>query len=292
MSHDFADARPSHTDPHRPAPFDWRGGVRWFAAEFLVVVTGILVALALQAWYEGRREADRERSYLAQLDADLLGTERLLAEVDSLNRPSDLAGSQMMRAFYAATPPPRDSILDWFVRSNQYELARPVTATAEALVTTGDLNLIRSDSVRAAVATYLEASQRLVASQATYETEFLRASDDMDRKIDFVESIPASVPQAVLDSVARANPMFPLPPGPRRHPFPVDTDELLRDRDAHFAIGQMISAKRNMASIRREMRESAQRLRALVTAERARRANGRSSAAASPERTRGDSIGR
>lgn len=262
-------------DSSGPTPFDWRRGVRWFAAEFLVVVTGILVALALQAWYEGRRSAEAERSYLAQLEEDMRGTERIVAEIDAQNQAGDLAGVRLMRAFYMTTPPPRDSILGWYVRSNQYELARPVTATAEALVTTGDLNLIRSDGVRAAVATYLEASGRLVASQATYETEFLRASDDMDRKVDFAETIPASVPQARIDSVARANPMFPFPPGPRRRPFPVDTDALLRDREAHFAIGQMRSAKRNMADIRREMRESAQKLRVLVAAERARRSHTR-----------------
>src|SRR5688572_25817782 len=43
----------------------WRARVRWFAAEFLVVVTGVLVALALQAWYEDRQDRDRETAYLA-----------------------------------------------------------------------------------------------------------------------------------------------------------------------------------------------------------------------------------
>jgi hypothetical protein len=253
-----------------PAPAAWRGGVRWFAAEFLVVVTGILVALALQAWYEGRSDAGRERAYLAQLEADLRETERLVDVADAENRSADLAGVRFLRAFYAATPPPRDSLLAWFGQANSYEVVRPVTATAEALVTTGDLNLVRSDSVRVGLTTYLDHSRRLVASQQTYEYEFLRASDDLDRKIDYAEMIVMRAPPALIDSVARANPMFRLPPGPRRRPFPVDVDALLRDRDAHFAIGQLVSAKRNMADLRQEMREGARRVRALVAAERKR----------------------
>ncbi len=39
----------------RPARF--ARGLRWFAAEFAVVVSGVLVALALQAWYQSRQDA-------------------------------------------------------------------------------------------------------------------------------------------------------------------------------------------------------------------------------------------
>ena len=245
----------------------WRSGVRWFAAEFLVVVTGILVAFALQAWYEGRRDADRERSYLAQLAADLRDTDRLVATADAENRPADLAGTRLLRAYYAPTPPPRDSILLWFVQASQYELVRPVTATVEALVTTGDLNLIRSDSLRTAIAAYLDRSRQLVASQQTYEQEFLRASDALDLKIDYAEALTALAPQARIDAAAVADSLFLLPAGPRRRPFPVDTDALLRDREAHFALGQLVSAKRNLAGMRRELRDDAARLRTHVVSE-------------------------
>ncbi|PAP75067.1 hypothetical protein [Rubrivirga marina] len=38
----------------------WRRGARWFGAEFLVVVTGVLVALAVGAWWQGCQDAARE----------------------------------------------------------------------------------------------------------------------------------------------------------------------------------------------------------------------------------------
>ena len=267
-----------------PSPA-WRGGVRWFAAEFLVVVTGILVALALQAWYEGRRDAARERAYLIQLEADLRDTERLVAAADAENRPAAVAGARLLRAYYTPTPPPRDSLLLWFVQANRYELARPVTATVEALVTTGDLNLIRSDSLRTAIAGYLDGSRQLVASQQTFEQEFLRASDALDYKVDYAEALTALAPQARIDSAAASDSRFLLPAGPRRRPFRADTDALLRDRDAHFALGQLVSAKRNMAGLRREMRDAASGLGALVAAEM-RRASGAADREAAPRRRR------
>jgi hypothetical protein len=48
-----------------------RRSLRWFAAEFLVVVSGILVALALQAWWNERSDRAEEREVLTQMLADL-----------------------------------------------------------------------------------------------------------------------------------------------------------------------------------------------------------------------------
>jgi hypothetical protein len=233
-----------------------------------VVVTGVLVALAVQAWSEARRDAGRERAYLAQLAADLRDTERVLDSADVGNRASTVAAARFVRAFYEPVPPPRDSVLAWYRRASYYETVRPVTGTVEALVATGDLHLLRSDRARAAVSAYLDDTRRLVASQQTFVAEFLRASDALDEKIDYAETIPARVPQARVDSVARADPLFPVPPGPRRRPFPLDTDALLRDRGAHFAMSQLLSAKQNMAGHRREMRDAARRLAAAVGAGR------------------------
>lgn len=51
-----------------------RGSLRWFFAEFLVVVAGILAAIALNGWYQGRADAASERDYLTFLSRDLQGT--------------------------------------------------------------------------------------------------------------------------------------------------------------------------------------------------------------------------
>lgn len=51
----------------------WQGRLRLFLAEFVVVVSGILVALALAlgSWADDRRDQQRERDYPPHLEVDL-----------------------------------------------------------------------------------------------------------------------------------------------------------------------------------------------------------------------------
>ena len=47
-------------------------GLRWFAAEFFVVVAGILVALAVQSWWNDRSARLEEHALLQRLRAEFL----------------------------------------------------------------------------------------------------------------------------------------------------------------------------------------------------------------------------
>ena len=76
---------PAAVPPHgpaadgRPAP-SWLGArLRWFLAEFLVVVVGVLVALGLSGLVEEQRELQREQVYLQQLSADLGSSDKELS---------------------------------------------------------------------------------------------------------------------------------------------------------------------------------------------------------------------
>lgn len=50
---------------------DWRPRLRWFAAEFLVVVSGVLVALLLNAWWADRHDRAEEAAALYHILRDL-----------------------------------------------------------------------------------------------------------------------------------------------------------------------------------------------------------------------------
>ncbi|WP_412069194.1 hypothetical protein [Rubrivirga sp. IMCC43871] len=56
----------------RPRRWDWRPTLRWFAAEIVVVVAGVLIALALNAWWQGRQDHALETHTLRELRAALL----------------------------------------------------------------------------------------------------------------------------------------------------------------------------------------------------------------------------
>lgn len=48
-----------------------RSSIRWFAAEIIVIVAGVLIALALNAWWQDRQDAESEQVYLRLLLRDL-----------------------------------------------------------------------------------------------------------------------------------------------------------------------------------------------------------------------------
>ena len=131
----------------------WRDRTRWFAAEFLVVVTGVLVALGVQSLYQRREDGRREIAWLRQLAAELQATEAAMAEADSFVGSADRSGARLLRAYRAPVPP--DSIVAWLNDTGRFAFHLPVTGTAEAFVASGDLQLVRSDSLRGAIAEYV-----------------------------------------------------------------------------------------------------------------------------------------
>jgi hypothetical protein len=64
-----------------------------------------------------------------------------MAPADSFVASADRAGVMLLRSYRA--PAPRDSILVWLNLVSRWAFHLPVTGTAEALVTSSDLRLIR-----------------------------------------------------------------------------------------------------------------------------------------------------
>ena len=123
--------------------------LRWFAAELLIVVVGVLIALA-QGWWQRRENVSRERVYLRQLSRDLARTVSRMDSAGSAMKLSDDATVNLLRAFRSNPYPPDDSIRSWLLLFAYYQHPAPVTPTAEALVSTGDLRLIRNELRNAA----------------------------------------------------------------------------------------------------------------------------------------------
>jgi hypothetical protein len=79
---------------------------RRLAADFVIIVVGVLVALGVDAAWEAREERVREAAYLRQLRVDLSATADTLVEmikVDSLARAS---ADRALEALNATPLPP------------------------------------------------------------------------------------------------------------------------------------------------------------------------------------------
>jgi hypothetical protein len=261
--------------PRRDAPLSPRSGarlaqwgwerIRWLAAELTIIVVGILVALAIQSRVDARDDRAREQEYLRQLRADLRETERLVMRDDSVHRVRDRSGVMLLHAFFTPERPPRDSVLIWAINSTWYEPRRPVLGTADALIATGDLRLLEDDGLRAAVTAYLAENRTLTAEQLAAEEVWMRASQQLSGALDFSEGLELLV-RSPQDSLAVADPLFYLPAGRRRRPFPVDVDAFLSNRDAYDGVANMYWGKKNMAQLRATMLQSARALRKRVEA--------------------------
>lgn len=255
--------------PPDPAPrgWDWRRGARWFGAEFLVVVTGVLVALAVGAWWQGRQDAGTETAYLRQLVADLRETEQAADQADAFLAPVDRAGSLLWLAFYESTPPARDSLLAWAERSMWTSSVRPVVGTAEALVATGDLALVRDDSLRTAITAYLERTRGRLYDHEQFDRVWATAERGMRRRIDPTESALRHYETTVLDGFLAEMGVPEADLTDLEPPFPFDPGAFLSSPEALGDVFEMANAKRNLLTVRRAMREDASALREQVEAE-------------------------
>ncbi|HKK28444.1 MAG TPA: hypothetical protein VKB18_10205 [Gemmatimonadota bacterium] len=145
----------------RPARI-WGLRLRWFGAEFLVVVSGVLVAIALNSWYQGRRDAATEATYLALLSRDVDHTIADLREAAAFERSQELNGITAYRAFSArrAGPEPdsvRRALTELLVRRT----ATLSKATYEDLLSTGNLGLIGDRALRDRIVRFYDASTTL-----------------------------------------------------------------------------------------------------------------------------------
>lgn len=110
--------------------------------QLALIVGGVLIALAVDSWWENRQERHEERAYLEQLLADLRETESrlessIVGDVEMLDRVSRV----LDRALNGSLPDSLDL-------PTGYSQFRPLTGTATALVQSGDIQLLRNDRLR------------------------------------------------------------------------------------------------------------------------------------------------
>lgn len=113
-------------------------------AELAVIVAGVLIALAANSWWERRQEQNHAREYLEQLLVDVQTTEqRLRSIIDTETQRLETVNSIISRAFGGPWPQP-----DSLELPTGYDYFEPLTGTLTALIQSGDLRLLRSDSIR------------------------------------------------------------------------------------------------------------------------------------------------
>jgi len=148
---------PRFIDPDKAT--DFRKRSQWLIAELLVIVLGVLIALAIDQWREGVENAKIRKEYLHQLIADLQSTEDLMAEVGEENEVSLAAVDALVDAFESNAEPSLEKTRELLRTIQTFNNPVPVLGTAEALISTGDLRLIENAQSQTEITRYLSRSR-------------------------------------------------------------------------------------------------------------------------------------
>jgi len=123
--------------------------------EFVVVVVGILGALWVDSWREERTDRGLETRYLTRLHQDLKASRETLIEV--IDRHESTAGdlrSALEELRTRSGPAGIEVLRETLGSATDLSVYTPEHSTYEEMVATGNLGLIRDDSVRIALSRY------------------------------------------------------------------------------------------------------------------------------------------
>lgn len=142
---------------------------QWFLAELVIIVAGVLIALAIDELRNERGNALLERQYLDQLTADLSATADLITVVVTVDAEAETSGLQFLALFEDDNPESAQEAGHWLSEMRTFNTPVPVLGTIEALISTGDLRLIKDPIARAAITQYLSSAQNRSARYEQYE---------------------------------------------------------------------------------------------------------------------------
>jgi hypothetical protein len=231
----------------------------WFAValEVVIVVLGVVIGFQITAWGQARSDAAREQSYLQQIASDLATTETLLAQTDAQLARSDQAAERLHAGFRTAEVLPDDSVLVLISEAAYVNRVRPVLGTIQALIATGDLGLLRDDSLRVAIPAYMEQQLALIDVEDVVMASAWDALESISGLVDYTQANAVRVANGgVLD--------FPSPGVVALdsvtvgvNPFPFDAAQFRRDRTAYDAVWRVDHMKIQLRWIRGSMSQLA-----------------------------------
>ena len=229
------------------------------AIEGLVIVVSILMAFGIEAWWASAQDREREVAYLEQLESDLEGTLQNNARFSALAEASEAATAKLFRSYYEASPPDPDSVEAWWTELGSW-VVQPRLGTVQALVATGDLELIRDDSLRVAISSYLTEMIAFEGFEARGSELAGDAREGLTRFVDPVALEIGSLSMAQRDSIAQADVWSPFPTGQLRDLQSVDLITVVRNDEVHRLFGLMRQAQGVMRTFRNLMRAQSESL--------------------------------
>ena len=131
-------------------PVEWRR----FGRDIVVIILGVLIALAFDNWAAGRSDRRSERLYLQRLGRDLRADSVMLADYHRTAVVGESAARTLLSNLSDAARMPDSAVARNFSDATRGAYLSPHSPTIEELKSTGNLRVIRSDTLRDAILTY------------------------------------------------------------------------------------------------------------------------------------------
>jgi hypothetical protein len=228
--------------------------------EMLVVVLGVVIGFQVNAWGHARSDRAKERGYLEQLTSDVAATRRGLVGLDSTEAVGDRASARLVAAFRAPQAPPADSLLAWVARATRVEPPFVVLGTVRTLLSTGDLALIRDDSLRAYLPLYAEGVESVQPFIDRNTEDIVVNARTLAEHVDYVDAFRAAGASLGVAGLPRSG----------TSPFPLDPKVFVHDREAYAAAWGLFYRRRMLILNRSGLRAAADTLAAMLDAARGR----------------------
>lgn len=155
-----ASTPPPTTDlePETSTAKGWRPTPHWYFAEILVVVVGVIIALAANAWWEGWREDEIEREVLQAVQQELTRNHAVLKDVLSqMEECLDRTDRFLRMSPGALGDMPANTGLSWVRALSCRRTFDPTLEAAMALGGAPGLDSVEDLMIRTAVASWVRA---------------------------------------------------------------------------------------------------------------------------------------
>jgi hypothetical protein len=179
VEHTTPPAQAAGPSPKLVSRIQWRRLV----GEFMVIVVGVLVALAVDSAAANRQEQRRASEYVTWILTDLRATADPLSAAIRIDEGIDSASAQLLRTLGRSPLPGPDSLIDIFGRLTPTAVLDPLVATVDALVESGDLRLLADPATRLALLKYRAAVTSFEQIRELWAPFMVRGFQDVGTRV-------------------------------------------------------------------------------------------------------------
>lgn len=228
---------------------------KYAIGEIILVMIGILLALEVNEWNNEKNRVKAEVAIIEQLKVDLIESKNELIPLIERLEFSAEASAFVCHSFWK-NKTPNDSIINYLIKPLGTTVYSPVLGTAKSLINSGNLSLIKSNTLKNEITVYVERVEYNLKDINRYEETYYRKG---------IESINDVIPIQSLGSKSLLNdyikksssPTFetsridrfsPKPNVIEKIPFETDLELLFQSKKVFSAYSFLLIAHRNSAS--------------------------------------------